>query len=254
MARGPSIESGNGLDRLLQRFQHRWETDRQWRAAMGGAIALFTLVALCGTVAGVGAAATRVLGPAGLGLVDLGQPAGDSGTPNTGAKLVNGVLTFPTPTAVWTVGAVPAVSPIANSSTPIPNLTPTPTDTPTPTPSPSPTSGGGGGGGNCSGSGNGITYTLSPCPQVHGTTGTITVSAPGFPGHGIRILLILNQSGTCTHNDCGFDWTNLALDGNGVVSQSYTIAADAVNSAPIGGSINISGGNQTNILVTTPVQ
>jgi hypothetical protein len=89
---------------------------------------------------------------------------------------------------------------------------------------------------------------------VHGQVGTITVSAPGFPGHGIRILLTLNQSGSCTHNDCGWDWTNLALDGNGVVSQSYNIADDAVNSMPIGGSINITGGPQTNNMIYTPVQ
>nr|MBF6592419.1 hypothetical protein [Ktedonobacterales bacterium] len=106
----------------------------------------------------------------------------------------------------------------------------------------------------CSGSGNGISYTLTPCPQVHGTLGTITVVAPPqYAGASVRILLVLNQAGTCTNNDCGFDRI-LPLDSNSTVSTSYTIPADAVNPDPIGGSINVSGGPQTNILVTTPVR
>jgi hypothetical protein len=93
----------------------------------------------------------------------------------------------------------------------------------------------------CSASGNGISFTLSPCPQVPGT-GTITVTtSSAYAGHQVRILLVLNQAGTCTNNDCGFDQTFTA-NGNGTVVTSYNIPQDAVSSAPIGGSINVSGG------------
>ncbi|HEX6122163.1 MAG TPA: hypothetical protein VFY89_03330 [Ktedonobacterales bacterium] len=242
--------TGNIFDRLMQRFQHRWETDRQWRAMMGGALALFALVALCGTVTGVAAAANQVLGPAGLGLVDIGQPAQSDGTPDTGARLVNGVLTFPTPTAVWTVGAIPALSPIPNSQTPIPKAT---AAQPTPTPSPTPTNTGGGGGSlNCSGSGGGISYALSPCPQIHGQNGTLTIQ--GQKRDAGATLNIVLQLGSCS--GCGklfMPEQGYRLDGNGYIAITYSIPADAATGQPITGMINLSTGGGTTIQAS-PVQ
>ena len=42
MLRRPSV-----LDRMLQRWQHRWETDRQFRAAWSGVAGLLIVVSLC---------------------------------------------------------------------------------------------------------------------------------------------------------------------------------------------------------------
>jgi hypothetical protein len=213
------MSTRNALDQLLQRFQHRWETDRQWRAAMSGVLALLSLVLLCSCVGLMGSTLSRVLGPAGLGLVDLGQPAGDSGTPNTGAKLVNGVLTFPTPTAVWTVGAVPAVSPIANSQTPIPSPTSPPTATPTPTPTSGP-----GCHGNCGGPPpTNVTLTVvghSPSKWADGVTASISVhtSAPN-DGYGFIMLFPTGQTWLSANTDPN----GLQTDGSGNGTYTFTI-------------------------------
>ena len=59
----------NPLDHLIHRFQHRWETNPQFRAAMSGVLGLSLIIFLCVGVAGVNAAASRVLGSSGLRLV-----------------------------------------------------------------------------------------------------------------------------------------------------------------------------------------
>jgi hypothetical protein len=156
------MNSGNGLDQLIQRFQHRWETDRQWRAAMGVALTLVSLVVLCSCVTVTALLGQNVL--AGLGFVASPNQANSSTTPDTGARLVNGVLQFPTPTSSWVVGTVPAVSPIPNSQTPQPSPTPSGTPTPTQTDTPSPT--------QCNGNGN--------CGNPTPTGGNVTIQVTGW--------------------------------------------------------------------------
>ena len=124
-----TMGTGNALDRWLQRFQHRWETDPRWRAAMSAALALVAVVGLCVTVFGIANATAGVLG--GLGVLTNTAPQ-SGGNPDTGAQLVNGTTQFPTPTQSWAVGTAPAVGTIADSQTPQPTPTPAPTPSPTP--------------------------------------------------------------------------------------------------------------------------
>jgi hypothetical protein len=226
------MHSGNVLDRLIERFQHRWETDRQWRAAMSAALALLATVGLCAGVLGVSRVATGIL--TGLGFITGSQPQ-DSGAPDTGARLVNGQLQFPTPTESWTVGTPPPVSTIANSQTPVPSATSAPTPSPTPT-------SGGGGPANCMTHGGGGTTSLSPCPQIHGQSGTLTITtSKRYAGAQLNILLNL---GSCSDN-CTYDWPpgTYALDTNGNVTITYQVPHDAnVNPTPISGMVNIAGG------------
>src|SRR5215831_18654203 len=64
---GPRMDYENPLDHLIHRFQHRWETNPQFRAAMSGVLGLSLIIFLCVGVVGVNAAATRVLGAVGIG-------------------------------------------------------------------------------------------------------------------------------------------------------------------------------------------
>ncbi len=122
----------NPLDHLIHRFQHRWETNPQFRAAMSGVLGLSLIIFLCVGVAGVNAAASRV-----LGAVGFGSSGGGQGNIDPGGQIVNGNWTFYTPTVPdWKGGATPGSSPINNSQTPQPSPTPTatPPDAPTATP------------------------------------------------------------------------------------------------------------------------
>ena len=133
----------NPLDHLIHRFQHRWETNPQFRAAMSGVLGLSLIIFLCVGVAGVNAAATRV-----LGAVGFGSSGGGQGNIDPGGQIVNGNWTFYTPTVPdWKGGATPGSSPINNSQTPQPSPTPTatPPDAPTATPCRGGNCGGGGG-------------------------------------------------------------------------------------------------------------
>src|SRR5215813_5587635 len=56
--------SANPLDRIIQRWQHQWETNRQFRAAWSGVAGLLIVVGLCacmGTVSTVVSAAVAGL-------------------------------------------------------------------------------------------------------------------------------------------------------------------------------------------------
>ncbi len=122
----------NPLDHLIHRFQHRWETNPQFRAAMSGVLGLSLIIFLCVGVAGVNAAANRV-----LGAVGFGSSGGGQGNIDPGGQIVNGNWTFYTPTVPdWKGGATPGSSPINNSQTPQPSPTPTatPPDAATATP------------------------------------------------------------------------------------------------------------------------
>ena len=104
----------SGLDALIARFRHRWETDRQYRAAMSGIIGLVVVVGMCSCMGIVSAVANGAL--TGGGFV-----AGVGGQQTGGGGVVQAIPSFPTPTfAPWTVPPQPAWSPIPNSQTPVP--------------------------------------------------------------------------------------------------------------------------------------
>ena len=168
-----AIDYENPLDHLIHRFQHRWETNPQFRAAMSGVLGLSLIIFLCVGVAGVNAAATRVLAAVGFGSAGANQ-----GNLDPGGQIVNGNWTFYTPTVPeWKGGATPGSSPIANSQTPQPSPTPTatPPDAPTATPCKS----------NCGGGGVTITAACvpTPCQRHAGAAATLTfhTSKPNNP-------------------------------------------------------------------------
>jgi len=118
----------NPLDHAIHRFQHRWETDQQFRAAMSGVLGLLLVFVLCTGVGVLDLAATRV-----LAAVGINAPGPIAGGPNintdTGVK-DNGNGPIYTPTVpTWSVPVIPQASPNPTS----PSSAPTPTPSPTPT-------------------------------------------------------------------------------------------------------------------------
>jgi len=97
----------------------------------------------------------------------------------------------------------------------------------------------------CGGGGNGISWSFSPCPQVHGQPGTLSIHAPGYGGHSLNVLIEFNIQ------NCTLDFTPAnapPLDGSGRADLSYTVPACGANSSyDIGGMINVSGGPTTGI-------
>jgi hypothetical protein len=206
----------NPLDHLIHRFQHRWETNAQFRAAMSGVLGLSLIIFLCVGVAGVNAAATRV-----LGAVGFGSGGGNQGNLDPGGQIVNGNWTFYTPTVPnWTGGGTPGSSPIANSQTPQPSPTPTatPPDAPTATPCRSNCGGGGGGG---------VTITAAcvpqPCQWHQGQPGTLTfhTSKPNNP-----INMFIHWSNGATWLSAGGQYGSpQTTDGNGDATWNVPVPA-----------------------------
>src|SRR5579871_3935597 len=79
------------IDDFLERFQHRWETNPQYRAAMSGVFGLVFLLTLCGCVGFVSVGATSVLHALGIGSSGSNGPLQG----NTGGPDLQGVATFP---------------------------------------------------------------------------------------------------------------------------------------------------------------
>jgi hypothetical protein len=201
----------NPLDHLIHRFQHRWETNAQFRAAMSGVLGLSLIIFLCVGVAGVNAAATRV-----LAAVGFGSSGGGQGNFSTGGQIVNGNWTFYTPTVPdWKGGATPGSNPIPNSQTPAASPTPTatPQDGPTATPCRS----------NCGGGGGGVTITatFSPAHWYANQPATLTFHT-SRPNNPINMFV---------HWSNGSDWLSTggqngapqATDGNGVAVWNFTV-------------------------------
>jgi hypothetical protein len=104
---------------MVYSFQHRWETNPQYRAAVSGVVGLVLLVAMCSCSGIVSAMANTTLASMGIGA------SGSTGQGNgTGTNRIVGAKEFAIPTEVWTPGVVPPASPIANSLTPAPTATP----------------------------------------------------------------------------------------------------------------------------------
>ena len=236
----------NALDRMIHRFQDRWETDRQFRAMLSGVLGLVMVVALCSCMGVV----TTVANSALAGVSAARNSGGPSQNTNTGTGQIHALPTFPIATAPpLPQSGPPTYSVIPDSKTPVPSATVPPTATPQPT-----QSGGGGGGGptTCQGSQSGSSWNLAPCPQVAGQGGTLNISAPRYPNATLNIVLSL---GSC--DNCTFLFTpaqGYKLDGSGNASISYTVPAAAANSTvPISGMINIGGGPTLGISAA-PVQ
>src|SRR6185312_5450468 len=168
VARGyaPVMRRRSGLDRLIYRFQDRWETDRQFRAMVSGVLGLVMIIALCSCMGVVTTVANNAVAS-----VNASRNVGVANSQNadTGIGQIKGVPTFPTATAPsWQPGSSPSAGVIPDSQTPLPP----PTATPQPTvPCIGNCGGGGGGGGGggpttCNG-GSQNTWALTPCPQIH---------------------------------------------------------------------------------------
>jgi hypothetical protein len=203
----------NPLDHLLQRFQHRWETNAQFRAAMSGVLGLSLIIFLCVGVAGVNAAATRV-----LAAVGFGSSGGNQFDLDPGGQIVNGSWVFYTPTVQdWKGGGAPGSSPISNSQTPQPSATPTATPPDPATATPCKT--------GCTGGGGGVTITAAcvpaPCQWTRGMAATLTFHT-SRPNNPINMFI---------HWSNGADWLSAggqfgapqATDGAGDATWTFTV-------------------------------
>lgn len=232
----------NGLEQLVRRFQDRWELDRQFRAMTSGVLGLIMVVALCACMGVVTTVANNAL-------AGVSGPRSGGGNSNTGTGQINGVPTFPIATVpTWAQSGPPPYTTIPNSKTPVPRPTSPPTATPNP-------GGGGPGGGGlpttCDGSQNRSTWALTPCPQLAGQDGTLTISAPRYPNATLNILISFG----C--DSCTLLFTpaqGYKLDASGNATITYKVPAAAANSTnPISGMINI-GGGPTLSIYASPVQ
>src|SRR5260221_181515 len=132
LAGGRTMPSASFLDDLVERFRHRWETDRQYRAAASGVLGVVVLVVLCSCAGIVSTVTNNVL--ASGGFLSSGTP-NSVGTQSTSNTVLQSAV-FPTETIpAWTPGVIPGAPPVPNSQTPvpIPTAVPSPTDLPTAT-------------------------------------------------------------------------------------------------------------------------
>jgi hypothetical protein len=198
------------LDGIVYRFQHRWETNPQFRAAATGAIGLIVVIGMCACM-GIFAVVTNTA------LASMGAGSGGIvGSLDTGTQKLAAPTAFPTDTVPpYAVGNVPAVSPIPNSQTPVPSPSAPPSPTPRPSPTPcQPNCGGGGGGGG--GNHGTVSGSASPNPWVPGQTGTINVHTSA-PNIGIAIILQYANGVTQTYEPAG------QTDGNGDFTYSVQV-------------------------------
>jgi hypothetical protein len=150
------------LDAMLERFQHSWETNPQFRAIWSGAAGLVMIVGLCAIMAFAATFAGAIGGTLGGG--GTGTFISQSG-PNAQATDVAFPLTTLTP---WPTPNVPAAQNIPASKTPQPSPTPAPSPTPEPTATPCTGSGCGGGGGGGGGGNDKITVSVTPAIFTYG--------------------------------------------------------------------------------------
>ena len=197
------------LNDLIERFQHRWETNPQYRAAMSGVLGLVFLLVICSCVGALTATTGSVLGALGLGGSNNGQAQAHSG-----GRGVQGVATFPIATVnLPSPSTIPDDPTLTTSGTPLPTATtaPTPTDTPTATPCTSNCGGGGGGCTSCT-----VTDSGAPNPFVHGQGATIIVHT-SKPNIQINIIANIPGCGTQLNDAAGY------TDGSGNYSWSFPV-------------------------------
>jgi hypothetical protein len=130
------------LDELVNRFRHRWEIDRQFRAAASGVVGLVVIVALCSCAGIASTMANSVFAGSGL----AGGGGGGSGPQSQDTGTLKGFAGIPTETIPpWTPGTLPPAPPAPTSATEVPTATAAPTATPKPTETPCQNNCGGGG-------------------------------------------------------------------------------------------------------------
>jgi hypothetical protein len=212
------------LDSLVYGFQHRWETNPQYRAAASGVAGLGMVLVLCACLGILTTAANAAL--AGFG---VGSGNGLLGTNDTGTGKLAAGQKFPTATPPALPPGSLASGTIPNSQTPKPGPTARPTE-----PDATPTQPGGGGGvpTKCDGGSHGGTWAFTPCPLVHGQGATLSIHAANAAGRKLYVLVSFNQS------NCTLLW-NPTLDGAGTASIPFTVLDCGANSqVPISGEID----------------
>ena len=203
------------LDAMVYRFQHRWETNPQFRAAATGLIGLLVVIAMCSCMGVTGVVANNVLASVGAG------SGGGGYSLDTGTGKLAAPTAFPTYTiAPYSPGVPPAASPIPNSQTPEPSPTLPPTATPLPTSTPCQSNCGGGGGGGGHGT---VSGSASPTPWVPGQTGYVNVHT-SKPNIGIAIILLYANGVTQTYEPAG------QTDGNG--NLTFDLGGNPVVNSP----------------------
>jgi len=210
------IRRPSWLDQRVYRFQHRWETNPQYRAAVAGVCGLLLIILMCGATGILATVTNAAFASSGGGTT--------SGNSNTGTRQLGGAQTFPTYTIPADTGSTIPAGNIPDSQTPPPGPTVSPTDLPaTPTDTP------GGGGGpplptTCNGGSSGGTWAFSVCPMIHGQPVTLSVSVPKYGGHGVYVVVNFGSCNNCT-------WLLYpTLDGSGNWSYTGTVPAAAANS------------------------
>lgn len=240
------------LDQIVYAFQHRWETNPQYRAAVSGVVGLALVITMCACTGVVSAATSAAL--AGIGLGGSGAYS-TGGSLGTGTNRVKGAKSFPTPTVVLAPGAGGGVSQLPNSQTPIPHPTAIPTAT-------RDTSGGGGPNPpgtivtTCNGAQGSASWVLNPCPLVSGQSGTLTIVDKKHPGASTNVVIDFCSASSCAqvYPPSG----GYKLDGSGIETISFTVPDQAANSTtPVNGMINVypvNGGSYTMSILAAPVQ
>jgi len=240
------------LERMVRQFHHRWETSPQYRATVTAVLGAAMIISICASGTLVAMAANSALG--GLGITSASGAY--SSSLSTGTQKLRAIEKFPTPTFTNnTQTAPPPVSTIPSSQTPMPGQTPTPS--PTIGLATTPTAGGGGGQmpTTCNGGGGGGTWQIAPCPLVHGQGGSLTIVDTAYPGASVNVVLSFGVcSGNSSCSDVYSPAGGYALNGNGALTISFTVPANAQpGAAPVSGMINISGGPTMGI-AAAPVQ
>lgn len=226
------------LDSIVYRFQHHWETNPQYRAAVSGVVGLVLILSLCTCMGVLNRTAGAALAAVGFGTGD----AGPLGTPNTGTNKVGCCNSFPTPTVLYPTNGPAPHATVPESQTPPPYATATEAPTPTDTPNPGGGGGGGGGGGACNGNGGSTTWVFDPCPAKHGNLVTLTINATGFGGKQMSLEVKWGETSVDTACFWFFQPPNggITLPPNGIWTNSYTIPADC--NGPVSGVYMIQGG------------
>lgn len=216
----------SGLDRLLFRFQDRWETNRQFRAMISGMLGLVMIIALCSCLGVVTTVANNTFASVSAAR-NTGASGNASQNADTGIGQVQSVPTFPIATVpTWAQSGTPTYGVIPNSQTPVPSPTagPTATDTPTLPPCTSNCGGGGGGGG----SSWPVTFTglATPATWVRGTAGTFTIHASigGVPTSGVGLAVVITFPGGGTYLDENGEVTDSA----GNYTSHFTVPASTI--------------------------
>ncbi len=240
------------LDQIVYSFQHRWETNPQYRAAASGVVGLALVITMCACTGVVSVATNAALASIGLGGGSANTSLGSLGT---GTNRVKGAKSFPTSTVVLDSSNAPGVAQLPNSQTPFPQPTAIPTAT-------KDTSGGGGPNPpgvvtTCNGGQGSASWTLNPCPLVHGQSGTLTIQAGRkYAGAATNVVIDFCSASSCAqvYSPSG----GYKLDSNGNETINFTVPDQAANSTtPVNGMISIypvSGGSFTMNVLAAPVQ